>query len=823
MKLLELEIEHIRGIQHLVLKPGGQNLVVWGPNGSGKSAVVDAIDFLLTGRILRLTGKGTGCLSLGKHGPHIDCKPEESSVRGVIQLRNNSKPIELKRSMAEPKKLYHSEADGGELDRVRQMAEQGVHILSRREILKYITAEASTRAQEIQELLSIAEVEEDRKSLVKVKNDTQRRLEEAQNTVARAKARLTATTQDRDYDEVRILEVVNRCRGILGAQATEALDADSVQKDVGPPKVVSHGDGLNVTLLSRDIQNLQKLGQAENQGPLAEADERLRGVIREINAAPEMMRTLKSTTLIKQGIGMIDESGRCPLCDKAWPPGKLLEYLKGRMETARIADKYLEEIAAATQVLSTSVNRTIASLERVTAAADTMTLKDALAILRSWLNNLRELLLALKSPVESYVGSVPSTSGVKRMLAPVDISEVLANIEKTLKEKYPESTPEQTAWDMLTRLKENLGSIETAQSDEKQAQLHAKRAVLLHDHFLSARDTVLSGLYESIKDNFVALYRELHAEDEKGFSALIEPEEAGLNIAVDFYGRGVHPPHALHSEGHQDSMGLCLFLALAEYLTTGLIDLIVLDDVVMSVDAGHRRRVCHLLAKHFPDRQFLITTHDRTWANQLRSEGVVQPPCTVEFYNWSLELGPQVNCNVDLWQEAKKDMDANDVPSAAQKLRRGCEEYFGEVCDALRARVRYRLDGRWELEDLLAPAMSQYRELLKKAKAAAQSWEDKESFDRLQELDSTVGQIFTRSQVERWAVNASVHYSNWANLSKEDFRPVIEAFEDLCGLFTCPRCRDNLHVATKGSDFAALKCNCGAVNWNLVAGKKNVA
>ena len=57
-----------------------------------------------------------------------------------------------------------------------------------------------------------------------------------------------------------------------------------------------------------------------------------------------------------------------------------------------------------------------------------------------------------------------------------------------------------------------------------------------------------------------------------------------LNLEVGFYGRGTFPPHAFHSEGHQDSMGLCLYLALAERLTEGLIDLIILDDVVMSVD-----------------------------------------------------------------------------------------------------------------------------------------------------------------------------------------------------------------------------------------------
>ena len=85
----------------------------------------------------------------------------------------------------------------------------------------------------------------------------------------------------------------------------------------------------------------------------------------------------------------------------------------------------------------------------------------------------------------------------------------------------------------------------------------------------------------------------------------------------------------------------------------------------------------------------------------------------------------------------------------------------------------------------------------------------------LQELDSTVGQIYTRSNAEQWAVNANVHYNNWANFSKKDFRPVVEAFQDLYGLFVCSNCGGMLHLAIKGMTPESVRCNCGKVNWNL--------
>ena len=114
---------------------------------------------------------------------------------------------------------------------------------------------------------------------------------------------------------------------------------------------------------------------------------------------------------------------------------------------------------------------------------------------------------------------------------------------------------------------------------------------------MASRDEILGDLYNGIRDRFVELYRDLHQEDEGNFEATLQLSEASLDFEVDFHGRGTHPPHALHSEGHQDSMGVCLFLALSEKLTHGEISLIVLDDVVMSVDKSHRRKLCGVLGK----------------------------------------------------------------------------------------------------------------------------------------------------------------------------------------------------------------------------------
>src|SRR5437870_9372200 len=112
---------------------------------------------------------------------------------------------------------------------------------------------------------------------------------------------------------------------------------------------------------------------------------------------------------------------------------------------------------------------------------------------------------------------------------------------------------------------------------------------------------------------------------ESTFTAKLTPSEGKLDLAVNFYERGLFPPGAYHSEGHQDGMGVCLYLALMKRLWGDRFSLAVLDDVVMSVDQDHRKEFCRLLKKRFPNTQFIITTHDKIWAKQMQTEGLIAP------------------------------------------------------------------------------------------------------------------------------------------------------------------------------------------------------
>jgi len=816
MKIIELEIYNMRGIRDILLTPKEQNLVVWGPNGSGKSGVVDAVDFLLTGKITRLTGEGSKGVSLNKHGPHIDCKPEEAIVRAKIKLPNLSEPIEIKRCMGNPSRLECDKAVLHHLEPIMALAKQGQHVLTRREILRYITSEGGSRAQEIQSLLNISEVEDIRKSLVKVQNDFGKEFQSAKMNLDKAKSSINATIQNTSFSDEALLIAINKSRAVFGAFPLIHSTSSDLKNSIKLPTAVKSERSVNTTLFQNDIDNLRSILLGKNQDEIATYDKELKVLLETLKLNPELQKAVSQQQLVMLGKNLIVEDDTiCPLCDAPWSIGELSKHLNAKLVSSQTAEKYQSQIQNLSDKLRNRINFILSSLPKVIAITETVELDAELVALRDWKVNLSILSSALSPVTEKYLELHCTSDSICSLFAPVDLLEISNKILNTVRSKFPEATPEQTAWDLLTKLEENLKVLESAKAELQIVSRLNQKARILLDKFQQARDSTLQNLYDEIRSKFEDLYKEIHGSDESDFEARLEPRGASLDLEVSFYGRGKHPPHALHSEGHQDSMGLCLYLALAENLTKGLIELVILDDVVMSVDSEHRRELCKLLTKNFPHRQFFITTHDKTWATQLKTEKVVNSKGSIEFSNWSVETGPQIGNESGLWEKIEKDLANNDIPSAAAKLRRGSEQFFSEVCDALHASVRYKLNGRWELGDLMPAAISKYKTHLKSAKVAAQTWGNQDDVKSLSETESVLGQITARTDSENWAVNASVHYNNWANLGTKDFRPVLEAIQDLHGAFICSSCHNVLYVTTVGVNLDSLKCGCGKVNWNL--------
>jgi hypothetical protein len=118
----------------------------------------------------------------------------------------------------------------------------------------------------------------------------------------------------------------------------------------------------------------------------------------------------------------------------------------------------------------------------------------------------------------------------------------------------------------------------------------------------------------------------------------------------------------------------------------------LLDDVVMSVDTDHRYQFCKLLKAHFPNTQFIITTHDRVWAEQMRSAGLVTTKTSLAFHSWTVDTGPLVESNVEIWDDIAASLAKGKVEAAAAALRHHLEYVSRLLANDLGAQPVFKAD-----------------------------------------------------------------------------------------------------------------------------------
>jgi len=216
------------------------------------------------------------------------------------------------------------------------------------------------------------------------------------------------------------------------------------------------------------------------------------------------------------------------------------------------------------------------------------------------------------------------------------------------------------------------------------------------------------------------------------------------------------------------------------------------------------------LKSQFPDTQFIITTHDEVWLKHMRTEGLISGKSAVEFQKWTVETGPIVWNDLEVWDEIKKNLDAGKVKDAATVLRRYLEYISGQLADKLRAKVEFRGDLRHDLSDLFDAVVGEWRRLLKEGIQAAHSWGNKTEEDKISDMLKEFSAKIKESEGERWTINVGVHYNEWANFSKEDFAPVVEAYKSYLRLCGVPLVRHFCTSPPVKGHKENLRCNCGA-------------
>lgn len=812
IQLESVHIEWARGIaQRLELDFQRKPFAISGPNGSGKSAVIDAVEFALTGQIGRLEGTGTKGLSIAEHGPHVDKVkfPDAAFVKVRVYIPDLNESATITRKFKSPKSPIIEPATDDIKAALDEVADHPEITLSRRDIIRFILVEPSKRSAEIQALLKLDEIGETRSALNTAQNRLQSTLRSASAQVNAESNALRLHLQIETLGADQLLAAVNKQRKLLNLPEIAELTAQTIL-DAGLSETTK-ASSFNKESAIRDLKALTDAVGDFTLLCATEAGQIATGLAK-LEADPPLRAALHRRSFIEKGLELV-EGPECPLCDAAWDDEESLRaHLQAKLAKSEEAKQLQDSLRASGAAISDEVIRIsslIAPLQKLAASEGQTAFAETLGEWRSDLDMLKPKL-----------AGVDGLTGLKRRLTngwirePGALSADLESLTEVVKAK-PDQTAALAAQTFLTTAQIRLGDYRAAMRKEKVAKSAAAAAKAAYETYCTVFETALNTLYEQVQNDFSNYYRELNGDDEANFTAKFTPSESKLDLAVNFYERGLFPPGAYHSEGHQDGMGVCLYLALMKRLFGNRFSLALLDDVVMSVDSDHRHAFCKLLKNRFPDTQFIITTHDRVWAEQMRSAGLVTSKTSVAFHSWTIDTGPLVESNEGIWVEIDQALAKGKVEAAAAALRRHLEYVSRHLADLLGASPQFRADGDYELGELLPSVMSRLKKLLGEAASAAQSWGNTANRDAAAGHKKDLSESKGATDMEQWAVNKAVHYNEWANLGKKDFEPVVAAYKDFLERFRCAACESWFYVTPKRGPSEALRCDCAAYNFNL--------
>jgi len=748
MELNRLNITAFRGaIKPLTIEfdPAKNITMIFGENGNGKTTISDALACLCT----------NGCGSFDRASvdkaylPSIGAKVEDVSISlettsGKFSAFLNARPVGT----------------------FRKSPTEGIPTLRplrRKQIIDLIDEQPSQRYEKLQEYLDVSKVMQCEDELRRLVRSTKSELDKEVKSLADATHTLERAWEDEGkpmdtWEEWAKVES-EKDTSKESEKLTQLTDSIRRWQDAG-----SRYSSIQKQKQTLD-QSLKSVQSLEEQ--MVKAEKAGSGI-----GVPLLTVLEAAQKFIKDE----SEQKNCPVCKNSIERDSLLKSMDAEIASMKEIQRINKELVAASK-----------------------TKESTTAIYNNSLKEFDPIILELCNKLSLFLGSGSSAAKLNASLieeakkgnAFVTVSTIYKDLEDLMNKIREKATIIDKTIKQFNLISSNYRGIVASRKKAEHLNTLSQAVEQTNKIVESTRKEFIESALNSVSADIEKMYAQMHPGEGLGDIKLFlkTTGKNSIEISSTFHSEKGVTPQSLYSESHLDTLGICVFLALAKkYSTEDTV--LLLDDVMMSVDEAHLDRfieVLHDVSDNFV--HVILTTHYRPWRDRYRNNRAdASKVHFLELRQWSKERGIT-------FQNGKNDVDElrrliADAYFDRQKLASTSGIILENLLDFLTYKFSSRLPRKpkndYTLRELLDGLSKKLLGLMKveHLEKDTNGKYSKTSIKKQQELKSLIDSIKDLSMVRNMV---GAHFNLEGSLvSDKDVKEFADLTLQLSDLLICP-------------------------------------
>ncbi len=800
MKIDQIILDGFRGATKpfRIIFPDNKSLVLFGNNGDGKSSITDAIEWFFFDEIEHLTKEGCGREDYFNRGQDAqqDAKVSISFDDGLLK----SEKILRRRGGSE----FTNDSDIF-LNFIESIKTERI-ILRHHTMRNFVDKSKKDKLEDVEDIIGFSEVKKTRNELVKAKNALENNgdLKELRGKLSERELDISTIIGDKKVNDLEIIKYSDGIRASLNwnkpivdlaSMGEMAEEASKELEKLNRDKLLlelSDLDSLNV-----NVQRLKVTIASYTE--LINRHNKLISDRRNIESVALEKLYTAATEVIEQNI---IEENYCPLCKKEINTEKLLfrlrEDVRGLSQVKRVRTELNYEASANKKNL-------ISLLDTI------QKLKENDLQKQIFPNNGTTILTIIDLLVEygSNLDNLGTSSEHIKINEPtqtiwIEVNRFSSGLSAAINERRKEILGDEAN----SIFYENLSKLKRL-TDSYNRYREISKSILIFDQQIYSLQVITEDFEKVENEALSKILKELSGDVNDYFSNFLHPDDnlkeiilsptdaRGIEFQVKFYGNQISPPRKVLSESHLNSLGICLFLASARYFNRKS-GFLILDDVISSFDANHRRTFARLLREKFSDKQILLLTHDDMWFNNLKNDLPSAKWIFNQIGKWDYEKGIQIISYTPLCLREEIDwlLSNNSVDTAANKTRVLIEGILKGLCDQLGVTgLEYRVGISNDIRDPseLIDALVNYLKTNNSLRTPSQK------------------QIFNDVKSDQLLTNIGSHHRTLGvtGLKRGDVNLVLKDLDEFENLFICQDCGKSVNKVYTNRNEKIKQCKCG--------------